>query len=156
MPNAERLLRALQKPMYAEIVEIRLGDGTMRRGQVLEVDGSRAVVQVFEGTSGVDNRKTTLEFTGEVGLRGRGAWCIRMHGGFTGAAHMGWCLAIAGARPASWSLARGIVVLCMQVLRTPVSRDMLGRVFNGSGKPIDGGYVNVTARSWRGNWRVGA
>lgn len=58
---------AVQKPMYAEIVEVRLGDGTIRRGQVLEVDGNRAVVQVFEGTSGVDNRKTTLEFTGEVG-----------------------------------------------------------------------------------------
>lgn len=56
----------MQKPMYAEIVEVRLGDGTIRRGQVLEVDGTRAVVQVFEGTSGVDNRKTTLEFTGEV------------------------------------------------------------------------------------------
>lgn len=56
----------VQKPMYAEIVEVRLGDGTIRRGQVLEVDGNRAVVQVFEGTSGVDNRKTTLEFTGDV------------------------------------------------------------------------------------------
>jgi vacuolar-type H+-ATPase subunit B/Vma2 len=52
--------------MYAEIVEVRLGDGSVRRGQVLEVDGNKAVVQVFEGTSGVDNRKTTLEFTGEV------------------------------------------------------------------------------------------
>lgn len=60
------MLLSLQKPMYAEIVEVRLGDGTIRRGQVLEVDGNRAVVQVFEGTSGVDNRKTTLEFTGEV------------------------------------------------------------------------------------------
>jgi V-type H+-transporting ATPase subunit B len=47
-------------------VEIKLGDGTLRRGQVLEVDGTRAVVQVFEGTSGIDNRKTSLEFTGEV------------------------------------------------------------------------------------------
>eukprot|EP00775_Hariotina_reticulata_P003311 gene3311-3587_t len=56
----------VKKPMYAEIVEVRLGDGTIRRGQVLEVDGNRAVVQVFEGTSGVDNRKTTLEFTGDV------------------------------------------------------------------------------------------
>ncbi len=28
-----------------------------------------------------------------------------------------------------------------QVLKTPVSRDMLGRIFNGSGKPVDGGYV---------------
>lgn len=36
-----------QKPKYAEIVDIRLGDGTYRRGQVLEVDGTRAVVQVL-------------------------------------------------------------------------------------------------------------
>ena len=28
---------------------------------------------------------------------------------------------------------------CSQVLKTPVSEDMLGRIFNGSGKPIDGG-----------------
>merc|ERR1712232_611265 len=35
-------------------------------GQVLEVSGSRAVVQVFEGTSGIDNRKTCREFTGDV------------------------------------------------------------------------------------------
>jgi V-type H+-transporting ATPase subunit B len=34
--------------------------------QVLEVDGDRAVVQVFEGTSGIDNKNTVLEFTGEV------------------------------------------------------------------------------------------
>ena len=52
--------------MYAEIVNIKLGDGTARRGQVLEVDGNKAVVQVFEGTSGIDNRGTTLEFSGEV------------------------------------------------------------------------------------------
>ena len=47
---------------------MKLGDGTSRRGQVLEVDGQRAVVQVFEGTSGIDNKGTTLEFTGEVWL----------------------------------------------------------------------------------------
>ena len=56
----------MQKPRYAEIVNLKLGDGTSRRGQVLEVDGQRAVVQVFEGTSGIDNKGTTLEFTGEV------------------------------------------------------------------------------------------
>lgn len=28
---------------------------------------------------------------------------------------------------------------CLQVLKTPVSQDMLGRIFNGSGKPIDNG-----------------
>ena len=31
-----------------------------------------------------------------------------------------------------------------QVLKTPVSSDMLGRVFNGSGRPIDGGWVRCT------------
>ncbi len=31
------------------------------------------------------------------------------------------------------------IFLRLQVLKTPVSRDMLGRVFNGSGAPIDGG-----------------
>lgn len=80
----------VQSPKFSEIVQITLGDGTKRRGQVLEVDGNRAVVQVFEGTSGVDNLRTNLEFTGDV-------------------------------------------------LRTPVSRDMLGRIFNGSGVPIDDG-----------------
>lgn len=36
-----------QGPKYQEIVNIRLGDGTTRRGQVLEVDGEKAVVQVI-------------------------------------------------------------------------------------------------------------
>lgn len=35
----------LQGPKFQEIVNIRLGDGTIRRGQVLEVDGEKAVVQ---------------------------------------------------------------------------------------------------------------
>lgn len=84
------VVERVKNAMFAEIVNIRLGDGSIRRGQVLEVDGDRAVVQVFEGTSGIDNRNTVLEFTG-------------------------------------------------QVLKTPVAKDMLGRVFNGSGQPIDGG-----------------
>ena len=36
---------------------MRLGDGTIRPGQVLEVADSCAVVQVFEGTSGIFNCK---------------------------------------------------------------------------------------------------
>ena len=56
----------LQKPRYAEIVNLKLGDGSYRRGQVLEVDGTKAVVQVFEGTPGIDIKDTSLEFTGEV------------------------------------------------------------------------------------------
>ncbi|KAG4992572.1 hypothetical protein JHK87_026029 [Glycine soja] len=94
-----------QGPKFQEIVNIRLGDGTTRRGQVLEVDGEKAVVQVFEGTSGIDNKFTTVQFTGEV-------------------------------------------------LKTPVSLDMLGRIFNGSGKPIDNGppilpeaYLDISGSS---------
>jgi V-type H+-transporting ATPase subunit B len=56
----------------------------------LEVQGKKAVVQVFEGTSGIDAKQTHVEFTGDT-------------------------------------------------LKIPVSEDMLGRIFNGSGKPIDKG-----------------
>ncbi|XP_037663255.1 V-type proton ATPase subunit B, kidney isoform isoform X1 [Choloepus didactylus] len=77
---------------YAEIVNFTLPNGAQRSGQVLEVAGTKAIVQVFEGTSGIDAQKTTCEFTGDI-------------------------------------------------LRTPVSEDMLGRIFNGSGKPIDKGPV---------------
>ncbi|XP_021507811.2 V-type proton ATPase subunit B, brain isoform [Meriones unguiculatus] len=86
------ILDHVKFPRYAEIVHLTLPDGTRRSGQVLEVSGSKAVVQVFEGTSGIDAKKTSCEFTGDI-------------------------------------------------LRTPVSEDMLGRVFNGSGKPIDRGPV---------------
>jgi len=70
-------------------VNLTLGDGETRKGQVLEVAGKKAVVQVFEGTDGIDNTFTHLEFTGDV-------------------------------------------------LRMPISEEMLGRTFNGSGKPKDG------------------
>ena len=78
----------MRSPKFAEIVNLTLANGSQRTGQVLEVAGSKAVVQVFEGTSGIDNLGTSVEFSGEI-------------------------------------------------LTTPVSDDMLGRIFNGSGKPID-------------------
>lgn len=39
-------LAYLQFPRYAEIVHLTLPDGTRRSGQVLEISGSKAVVQV--------------------------------------------------------------------------------------------------------------
>lgn len=84
------ILDQVKNPTFSEIVNLTLGDGTTRRGQVLEVNGDKAIVQVFEGTTGIDNQHTKCEFSGST-------------------------------------------------MMTPVSRDMLGRVFNGSGKPIDGG-----------------
>ncbi|KAH0615699.1 hypothetical protein JD844_026019 [Phrynosoma platyrhinos] len=61
--------RYLTKPrfaQYAEIVNFTLPNGTQRSGQVLEVAGSKAIVQVFEGTSGIDAQKTSCEFTGDI------------------------------------------------------------------------------------------
>lgn len=84
------ILDNVKFPKYAEIVNITLSNGQQRKGQVLEVHGKKAVVQVFEGTSGIDAKNTRIEFTGDV-------------------------------------------------LKMPVSEDMLGRIFNGSGKPIDNG-----------------
>ena len=47
-------------------MNLTLATGEKRQGQVLEVHGSKAVVQVFEGTDGIDNRHTHCEFTGDV------------------------------------------------------------------------------------------
>lgn len=51
---------------YGEVVEILTPDGEMKRGQVLDAYEDRAVVQVYEGTSGVDTLKTKVRFTGET------------------------------------------------------------------------------------------
>jgi len=82
------ILDNVKLPKYAEIVNITLGTGEQRMGQVLETHGKLAVVQVFEGTAGIDNTFTRCEFTGDV-------------------------------------------------LRMPISEEMLGRVFDGSGRPLD-------------------
>lgn len=60
------ILENVKSPRYAEIVNITLGDGETRVGQVLEVAGNKAVVQIFEGTSGIDNTKTRCKFMGDV------------------------------------------------------------------------------------------
>ena len=60
------ILDNVKFPKYAEIVNLSLPDGSQKRGQVLEVTGSKAVVQVFEGTSGIDALKTSCEFTGDI------------------------------------------------------------------------------------------
>ncbi|KAG5220740.1 Vacuolar ATP synthase [Salix suchowensis] len=84
------ILDNVKFPSYNEIVQLTLPDGSKRGGQVLEVQGKKAIVQVFEGTSGVDVKATRVEFTGSS-------------------------------------------------MKLPVAEDMLGRIFNGSGNPIDQG-----------------
>lgn len=75
---------------YEELVEIELQTGEKRRGRVLEVDRNRALVQLFEGSGGMNLQRTRVRFLG---------------------------------RP----------------LELGVSTDMIGRIFDGLGKPIDGG-----------------
>ncbi|BAM42097.1 vacuolar ATP synthase subunit beta [Theileria orientalis strain Shintoku] len=60
------ILDKIRLPRYSEIVRINMGDGSTRRGQILEVKGDVAVVQVFEGTSGIDNKSCTVDMTGET------------------------------------------------------------------------------------------
>jgi len=50
---------------FGEIVEIILPGGERRTGQVLDISEKTAVIQVFEGTSWIDNNKTRVIFTGE-------------------------------------------------------------------------------------------
>lgn len=75
---------------FGELVEIFLTDGCKRRGQVLEVNRNTALIQVFEGTSGIDVEESKVRFLGRE-------------------------------------------------IELSVSMDMLGRVFDGLGSPIDGG-----------------
>lgn len=60
------ILDNVKFPKYAEIVNVCLADGSTRKGQVLEIQGKKAVVQIFEGTSGIDNLYTHCEFTGST------------------------------------------------------------------------------------------
>lgn len=50
---------------YDELVEVHLQDGTVRQGQVLEVNGSQALVQVFEGTGGINLKDSKIRFVGK-------------------------------------------------------------------------------------------
>ncbi len=50
---------------YGELVSIALPDGTAKRGQVLETSNDLVVVQVFEGTGGIDT-SSGVKFLGET------------------------------------------------------------------------------------------
>jgi V/A-type H+-transporting ATPase subunit B len=55
----------VKRVSYGEIVEITLPGGERRTGQVLEVAEKFVVIQVFEGTSWIDDKSTKVRFTGE-------------------------------------------------------------------------------------------
>ncbi|MBL7215418.1 MAG: V-type ATP synthase subunit B, partial [Phycisphaerae bacterium] len=49
---------------YGHIVDIELADGSMRHGQILQIEGDKVLVQVFEGTEGINVVGTTVRFLG--------------------------------------------------------------------------------------------
>lgn len=74
---------------YDEMAEITLENGEKRYGRVIMLDGSRAVLQVFEGTKGISLENARTNFTGKP-------------------------------------------------MELALSTEMLGRIFDGAGRPIDG------------------
>jgi V/A-type H+-transporting ATPase subunit B len=50
---------------FGEMVKIRLRNGEERTGQVLDISEEHAIIQVFEGTRGIDTEATTVRFMGE-------------------------------------------------------------------------------------------
>lgn len=83
------VLDDVENASFEEIVDIRLDNGTMRQGRIVQMDGKRVVIQVFDGTRGISLNNTRTR------LRGR-------------------------------------------PMEMPLSPEILGRVFDGSGRPIDG------------------
>jgi V/A-type H+-transporting ATPase subunit B len=95
------LVEGVEGVTYGELADIKLGDGSLRRGRVLEINGDKAMVQVFEGTSGLAPEDVRVKFLGKG-------------------------------------------------MELGVSSDIMGRVFDGFGSPIDDGpaiipekYLNV-------------
>ena len=50
---------------FDELVDVELQNGERRRGQVLEINGDKAVVQLFEGSSGINMKDTKVRFLGK-------------------------------------------------------------------------------------------
>lgn len=84
------LVRDVEGVTYNELGEIQLENGEKRRCRVLEINGTNALVQLFESSTGINLSNSTVKFLGRQ-------------------------------------------------MELGVSEDMLGRVFDGLGRPIDGG-----------------
>ena len=84
------LVEGVNGVKYDELVEITARDGSIRLGKVLEVNGDKAMVQLFESAQGIQMSTSKARFLGKS-------------------------------------------------LELAVSEDMLGRVFDGLGRPKDGG-----------------
>ena len=58
------MVRMVENVTYDELVEVELGNGSVRRGKVLEVNGDTAVVQLFEAAAGINLADAKVRFLG--------------------------------------------------------------------------------------------
>lgn len=84
------LVDGVENVKFDELVEIEIQTGEIRRGRVLEINEDKALVQLFEGSAGINIKGSKAKFLGKP-------------------------------------------------LEIGVSEDMLGRVFDGLGRPKDDG-----------------
>ena len=82
-------LEGVDNAAYEEIVNIDIGDGEKRTGRIVQIEGDKVVVQVFEGTRGLTLNNTLTTLTGHP-------------------------------------------------MEIPLAPEILGRTFDGLGRPIDG------------------
>jgi len=82
------IIDGVDNAAFDELVEVVAPNGTIRLGRVLETGGGKAVIQVFEGTTGLSISETKSRFLGKT-------------------------------------------------MEIPASSELLGRVFDGLGRPID-------------------
>lgn len=91
------LVEGVEGVKFEELVEIELAGGELRRGQVLEVNQDKALVQLFEGSTGLNLFESKVRFLGKS-------------------------------------------------IELGVSPDLLGRVFDGLGRPKDNGPQIIPER----------
>ena len=82
------IVEGIKDVAYNEVVKIKMVSGEERTGQVLEAFMDKAIIQVFEGTKGLETKKTAVRFIGET-------------------------------------------------MKLGVAKEMLGRIFDGMGNPLD-------------------
>ena len=83
------ILSGVKDAVFGEVVDIEVQEAGHKKGKVVQIDGDRVIIQVFEGTTGISLNNTSVAFTGKP-------------------------------------------------MEIPLSKDILGRAFNGIGESIDG------------------
>ncbi|MFA5553426.1 MAG: V-type ATP synthase subunit B [Phycisphaerae bacterium] len=59
------MVEMVDEAKFGHIVDVELGDGSIRHGQILQVENDKVLVQIFEGTRGIDVDKSTVRFLGK-------------------------------------------------------------------------------------------